>query len=30
MSLHKRIRYEALRAAKAFREENEPHAQMIW
>lgn len=30
MSLHKRIRYEVLRAAKALREENEPHAQMIW
>ena len=26
MSLHKRIRYEVLRAAKALREENEPHA----
>lgn len=26
MSLHKRIRHEALRAAKALREENEPHA----
>ena len=24
--LHERIRYEALRAAKALREENEPHA----
>lgn len=30
MSLHKRIRYEALRAAKALREESEPHTQMIW
>lgn len=30
MSLHKRIRYEVLRAAKALREENEPHTQMIW
>ena len=30
MSLHERIRYEALRAAKALHAENEPHAQMIW
>ena len=30
MRLHERIRHEALRAAKALREENEPPHQMIW
>lgn len=30
MRLYERIRHEALRAAKALCEENEPHAQMIW
>ena len=30
MSLHERIRHEALCAAKALREENKPHTQMIW
>ena len=30
MSLHERIRHEALYAAKALCEGTEPHAQMIW